>query len=232
MVAILVDGAFFLKRYFKLNGKDKSKTPEKVADDLYKLCVLHLKWKNKKLEDNDVNNVVEEKLYRIFYYDCFPFDKKIFNPFLNKTIDFSKTDEYKFRTSFFNSLKRKRKVALRLGELKTNNNWQIHRNKLIEIIKNQNQNSDLSEKDFYLDLKQKSVDIMIGIDIATLALKKQVNQIILISGDSDFVPAAKLARIEGIDFILDPMWNNVDPNLLEHIDGLRSTCKICKNTNN
>lgn len=37
------------------------------------------------------------------------------------------------------------------------------------------------------------------------------------------VPAAKLARREGIDFILDPMWNPIHPSLNEHIDGLRST---------
>ena len=36
----------------------------------------------------------------------------------------------------------------------------------------------------------------LGLDIATLTLKKQVNKIVLISGDSDFVPAAKLARAE------------------------------------
>ena len=47
--------------------------------------------------------------------------------------------------------------------------------------------------------------------------------IVLIAGDSDFVPAAKLARREGIDFILDPMWNPIHPSLNEHIDGLRST---------
>ena len=65
----------------------------------------------------------------------------------------------------------------------------------------------------------------IGIDIASLAYKKQVDQIILISGDSDFVPAAKLARREGIDFILDPMWTKIKPNLFEHIDGLHSNWK-------
>lgn len=65
----------------------------------------------------------------------------------------------------------------------------------------------------------------IGIDIASLAYKKQVDQIILISGDSDFVPAAKLARREGIDFVLDPLWASIKPNLHEHIDGLRSNRK-------
>ena len=54
-------------------------------------------------------------------------------------------------------------------------------------------------------MKQKGVDMRIGVDIASLAYKKQVNQIILIAGDSDFVPAAKLARREGIDFVLDPL---------------------------
>ena len=63
----------------------------------------------------------------------------------------------------------------------------------------------------------------IGIDIASLSFKKAVDQIILIAGDSDFVPAAKLARREGIDFVLDPMWNNINPDLHEHIDGLVSS---------
>lgn len=53
--------------------------------------------------------------------------------------------------------------------------------------------------------------------------KKQVTQIVLIAGDSDFVPAAKHARREGIDFILDPMWQGIRPELNEHIDGLH-TC--------
>ena len=63
----------------------------------------------------------------------------------------------------------------------------------------------------------------IGLDIASLAYKNYVDKIILISGDGDFVPAAKLARREGVDFVLDPMWNNIDDSLFEHIDGLKST---------
>ncbi|HHM02234.1 MAG TPA: NYN domain-containing protein, partial [Caldithrix abyssi] len=70
----------------------------------------------------------------------------------------------------------------------------------------------------------KGVDIKIGIDIASLAIQRMVNKIILISGDSDFVPAAKLARRNGIDFLLDPMWNPIRPDLFEHIDGLQSNC--------
>lgn len=82
--------------------------------------------------------------------------------------------------------------------------------------------SDLVEEDFIFSAKQKGVDMRIGLDIASLAYKKLVNQIILIAGDSDFVPAAKLARREGIDFILDPMWQPIRDDLKEHIDGLQS----------
>lgn len=43
----------------------------------------------------------------------------------------------------------------------------------------------------------------------------------MISGDNDFVPAAKHARRAGIDFILDPMWANISESLCEHVDGVR-----------
>ncbi|WP_338506169.1 NYN domain-containing protein [Pseudomonas poae] len=59
-------------------------------------------------------------------------------------------------------------------------------------------------------------------DITTLAMDRLVDVIVLVAGDSDFVPAAKLARMKGIDFILDPMWANTSSSLSEHVDGLRS----------
>ena len=62
----------------------------------------------------------------------------------------------------------------------------------------------------------------IGIDIASLTLKKQADTIILVSADSDFVPATKLARREGVEVILDPLWHTAHSDLHEHIDGLRS----------
>ena len=66
-------------------------------------------------------------------------------------------------------------------------------------------------------------------DIASLAYKNQVDQIVLIAGDSDFVPAAKLARREGIDFVLDPLSAPIKESLFEHIDGKRSCGNPYKN---
>jgi uncharacterized LabA/DUF88 family protein len=62
----------------------------------------------------------------------------------------------------------------------------------------------------------------IGLDITSITLKKQADTMILVTGDSDFVPAAKLARREGVEFILDPMRQSIGDDLFEHIDGLVS----------
>ena len=83
--------------------------------------------------------------------------------------------------------------------------------------------SDLTENDFSLSLVQKGVDMKIGLDIASLSYKKLVDKIVLVAGDSDFVPAAKLARKEGIDFVLDSLGSDIRGILSLHIDG-RRTC--------
>ena len=113
-------------------------------------------------------------------------------------------------------------MALRLGTLKDNGNWNIRPARVKELLNGKKGIGDLCEDDVYLDIRQKGIDMKIGVDIASLALKGFVDTIVLFSGDSDFVPAAKLARREGIDFILDPMQANVEPQLFEHIDGMES----------
>ncbi|MBN1339262.1 MAG: NYN domain-containing protein [Bacteroidales bacterium] len=186
------------------------------------MCLKHLKQAKGELFD----------LYRIFYYDCLPYQKKQHNPVSGKAIDFSKTEQYKFQHAFFEELKKKRKVALRLGVLEDRNRWIIKPDKTKELLTKKITIQDLTENDVQFDFSQKMVDMKIGLDIASITLKKQVDQIILISGDSDFVPAAKLARREGIDFLLDPMWNPIKPHLFEHIDGLVSKIKRPDNYNN
>lgn len=207
-IAVLIDGGFFIKRFNALYNKDKKYTGAQVADMMYAMAHKHVGKRN--------------ILYRIFYYDCMPLSKKAHNPITHKAVDFSKTEEYKFRVELMEALKQKRKVALRVGTLKDNGNWEIRPAATKELLKGRINIADLKEDDVFLSVRQKGVDMKIGVDIASLALKKFVDQIVLFSGDSDFVPAAKLARREGIDFILDPMMANVEPQLFEHIDGLKS----------
>lgn len=208
--AILVDGGFYRRRAQAVFG---DMTAEDRAIELTNYCKRHL---NTHGENND--------LYRIFYYDCAPSSKRIYHPYLKKQIDLGKTDLYEWTERFFNELKKKRKFAIRLGKLAEEQAYYTIRQQVVKKLCNGSISfSDLQEKDFCLEIDQKGVDMKIGLDIASMAYKHQVDQIVLISGDSDFVSAAKLARREGIDFILDPLGAPIKPDLFEHIDGLR-TC--------
>ena len=124
---------------------------------------------------------------------------------------------------FLKELKSKRKFALRLGFLAADAAvYTLNSDATKKLFNRSIQIEDIQEDDFSLSMIQKGVDMKIGLDIASLSYKKLVDQIVLISVDSDFVPAAKLARLEGIDFILDPMGHPINDALQEHIDGLRS----------
>ena len=207
--AILIDGGFYLRRAHFLWGE---KPPAKRAEELVIYCNRHLKDRETKKE-----------LYRIFYYDCFPYDRSVFHPFLKKNINLKTTDIYKWSSAFLEELKSKRKLALRMGELLESTIGYTIRPEIVKkLCQGELSFNALSEADFKLDVQQKGVDTRICLDIASLAYKQQVDQIILIAGDSDFVPAAKHARREGIDFILDPMWHTIKPSLNEHIDGLQT----------
>lgn len=211
--AILIDGGFFVKRAIRLWGK---RTPEELANILQDYVNRHLKR----------NREDYHQLYRIFYYDCPPISKKIHHPLTNRLIDYSKTEQYEWRLAFHEQLRKLRKMALRLGHLdEEGTDWVLDPRVLRNVISGKLPVSKLHEDDFLLNTKQKGVDMKIGVDIASMAYKKQVEQMILIAGDSDFVPAAKLARREGIDFLLDPLWAQIKPDLFEHIDGLRTVCE-------
>lgn len=206
--AIFVDGAFYRMRLWQCIGQQ---TPEETARRLEFYCKQHLDYKGDSSE-----------LYRVYYYDCPPLDKKIYHPLLKQDIDLSQNKTYEWSTKFLNEIRRKRKFALRLGKLNdTQAYFALRKEVLADICAGLKPFEELTERDFRLDVQQKGVDMQIGIDIASIAYKRLCDRMILIAGDSDFVPAAKLARAEGIDFILDPLGSRVKAELYENIDGLR-----------
>lgn len=211
-VAVLIDLGFFLPRYRSLIERDAAPphTPKQVAHAVFRTALSH------------VIRQRGDELYRIFVYDCKPLGKKAHFPISGKSIDFSRTPVYHFRNELHRELVCKRKVALRLGELLEDARWIIKPGPLARLLKRQVTIDQLEDGDLCYDITQKGVDIKFGIDIASLAYKRLVEKIVLITGDSDFVPAAKLARREGLDVILDPLWNHIAESLHEHIDGLKS----------
>lgn len=209
--AVLVDGEFFIKRYRYLRG---SRQPDRAARDLHWMCRQHLK---------DKKSSHRRRLYRIFFYDCPPLTKSVQNPVTKRNYRLANTPTAIWRFAFHKELKKLRKVALRLGYLnEAMGHWIIKPDILKKLFQSTAALAELTESDVKYDVKQMGVDMRIGLDIASMSYKRQVDQIVLVAGDSDFVPAAKLARREGVDFMLDPMWASIRSDLHEHIDGLRS----------
>lgn len=213
-VAVLVDGGFFKKRMRVIYGV---LSPNDLAEKLINQCYSHLRKHSVRKDACE--------LYRIFYYDCPPLDKKVLHPLTGQMIDYSKKPSSLEAMEFLDILRQKRKVALRLGKLTGNgSDYVLPAYNVRKLCAGKITRENLKPGDLKLDVRQKGVDMRIGLDIASLSFKRQVDRIVLIAGDSDFVPAAKLARREGIDFILDPMWNQISSDLMEHIDGLYSMC--------
>ncbi len=208
--AIMVDGGFFHKRANTLWGREES--AKERADRLHRYCLGHLR------SGHDHND-----LYRIFYYDCPPMRGAIYHPLLKKNISMKETALYRWMEDFLREMTMKRKVAMRLGKiLESQAHYALTQDATRALCRGELLFENVTEQHFQRNISQKGVDVKLGVDIVSIALKHQVSQIVLIAGDSDFVPAAKIARREGIDFVLDPMWAQINPDLQEHIDGLRT----------
>ncbi|WP_210235154.1 MULTISPECIES: NYN domain-containing protein [unclassified Mesorhizobium] len=218
-LAVLIDGGFFLRRLKpQFPGIDHT-NPKVVARLIHAHAIRHRYQKTGR--DESGRHIFESfELYRIFYYDCPPFSKKMHYPVTKKAIDFAKSEQAVFRNTLHDELRKKRKVALRMGHLLDTSSWRLKASTLAAVLKDEN--TELGDEDFELDTIQKGVDMRLGLDVAALSYKRLVDQIVLVVGDSDFVPAAKLARREGIDIILDPLGQAVHAHLHEHTDGVRT----------
>lgn len=223
-LAIMIDGGFFLKRLKYAYPDVDRNDPKAVADLIFRHALKHTNQRTGTERGPHKNRPVytDYDLYRIFFYDCPPIEKKMHAPISKKSVDFGKSAQAIFRRTLHKELLKKRKVALRLGHLIDTATWKIKPEVQSKLLKSEIEWKDLSDDHFSLDVMQKGVDMRLGIDVASLAYKGSVEQIVLIIGDSDFVPAAKLARREGIDVVIDPLGHDLHDHLYEHTDGVRN----------
>jgi uncharacterized LabA/DUF88 family protein len=151
-------------------------------------------------------------LHRVYYYDAKPMTGKVTGP-LGASMDFTKTDVYKISTQQHQAFTRLPYFAMRYGEL-SYNGWYV-KPRAVRALK---PGQEIRAEHLAPNVQQKGVDMRIGLDIATLALKHQVGSIVLVTGDSDLVPAMKLARREGCKLILIPLGGSLKEPMYEHAD--------------
>jgi uncharacterized LabA/DUF88 family protein len=232
-VAFMIDGAYFLRRFKHLFPNLDEKSAPEVCLGLHRLIATHLLLRLKSQPSwrdilvgldfahiKELNIIETQELYRIFFYDSPPLKKRMHYPVSKKAINFAKTEEAIFREALHGQLKATRKVALRLGRLSDNHGWRLEKTVLEALLRGQRDWQSVTDADFRLDTKQKGVDTRLGLDMAALAYRRLIDQIVIVGNDADFVPATKMARREGIDVVLNAMGGHVAIDLQEHVDGL------------
>lgn len=223
--AILIDGGFFFSKvafFARKHFRNTTITADDLIDLMWGMVRFHTE-----IERGSHSSRETQELYRIYYYDSPLLDKQVKFPLPEKGQTTPKDKNFKsdplnkLRSDFHLKLKGNRKTALRMGRLQ-DSGWKLSDYALDDLRKGKKKWEDLTNNDWYYDITQKSVDVKLGMDITILSYENLVDVIVLIAGDSDFVPAAKQARIKGVDFILNPLRNNISPDLAEHIDGIQS----------
>ncbi len=133
-----------------------------------------------------------EEIFRILYYDCAPFVGQAKLP-VSGTIR-----EFKGDSRWLDELAAKDLFAIRRGVLK----FRGFKPKDVPIAR-----KDLTDADFRPDFEQKGVDMRIGLDIAAFSANKSVDRLVLVTNDTDCVPAMKYGRKSGLQMILARLPN-------------------------
>ena len=198
--AILLDGGFVKKKLQETLGRFP--THNEVAE----LCQRTMAKPR----------LAGKELFRIYWYDAPPFRETSVNPIDQTVVDFSATPQSRAHQALLDALAMMPDFAVRRGEI-IMTGWRLGSRALDDLKKTPR---TIRAHDFVPDFKQTGVDMRIGLDIAWISLKQIVDTIVLVTGDSDFVPAMKFARREGLKVYLETMGHGVRPALREHTDCL------------
>jgi uncharacterized LabA/DUF88 family protein len=150
----------------------------------------------------------DEEIYRVLYYDCAPYTGTAKLPVSGQTYQFKGSDQWLVDIS------KRDLFAVRRGVLK----FRGYKPRTVPVSP-----GSLQDSDFDPDFEQKGVDMRIGLDIALYAENKAVHRIVLISNDTDCIPAMKHGRKSGLQVVLvEVPGGNIAPELLSHTDFRRS----------
>jgi uncharacterized LabA/DUF88 family protein len=142
------------------------------------------------------------ELYRVFYYTADPLTGSVTHPLSRQPLEFGATETYSRNARLIASLEVQADVAVRRGTL-AHQGWEIGKSAVRALV--QGSKVSIEPGDIVPKVQQKGVDMRIG----------------LVTGDSDLVPAMKLARREGLRVYLDTLGSlSVRAELKIHADQL------------
>jgi uncharacterized LabA/DUF88 family protein len=153
------------------------------------------------------------RLHRIYFYDARPLELTAAIPFGGGEINFGTTAVAARNKRLQAALLREPFFALRFGEL-FHEGWRLKKG----LLQKSGPTIQIDAAAIEPNIRQKGVDMRIGLDIASLTLKRQVDVIVLVTADSDFVPAMKFARREGAQLYLITLGHGIKDSMREHAD--------------
>jgi len=159
-------------------------------------------------------------LHRIYYYDAEPLDAIKPKPLTGgrnnwELYNFASNPLFHSNMQLLEDLKKRPYFAVRLGDVSFRG-WSVKPQTLNP--RDTITSRTITSEDLIPNVQQKGVDMRIGLDIASLTLKNQVDVIVLITGDSDFIPALKFARREGKQIFLYTLAHGIKPEIYAHAD--------------
>jgi uncharacterized LabA/DUF88 family protein len=150
----------------------------------------------------------DESIFRVLYYDCAMYSGTVKLPVSGNSHTFVSND------AWLHALSHKDFFAVRRGVLK----FRGFKPKKTPVAP-----ATLTDADFEPIFEQKGVDMRIGLDIASYSHNRAVDRIILVSADTDCVPALKYGRKEGLQtVIIEPPNVKLAPELFGHVDFRRA----------
>lgn len=197
-VVLMLDGAFVKKKLHQASGHFP--TPDEVVAFCAGVMVKP--------------ELAGTTLFRIYYYDAPPFDRRVTNPIDHTVTNFATLPSSMQGKALTDTLELKPNFAVRRGIVNLTG-WRLGAAALKNISHHPRV---LAGRDLVPDLHQKGVDMRIGLDIAFISLRHVADILVLATGDSDFVPAMKFARREGMRVYLECMGHPVLRSLKAHAD--------------
>ena len=189
---------------------------------------LFKKANKRRIQAADVSSFAEKvgwkhaddfNLLRVYYYDSPPLDSTVKNPISNTPHDFKKSEVYTHQHNLFRELKQSDFISVREGVLAFRG-WKLKRNTLTGLQKGSLSHSQVDDSWFEANIQQKGVDTKLGLDMAWITFNSVVDRVIVVSGDSDFVPAIKAARRNGIQVVLCSLNHGISSDLRTNVDVL------------
>lgn len=124
---------------------------------------------HRKLVDDIVLQSGDDKeIVRIYYYDCLPYQSE--SAGVDQIMRMEGTQR------FHAALRRLPRFEVKLGRMAYRGN-------------------DYEGRPIY---EQKRVDLLLGMDLILHSVKHTVDEVFIVTGDSDFIPAIQAAKIEGV----------------------------------